>query len=168
MTVARRNRKRGFVPPFVGIVLAFAAVLTGASALRAAATSERIVLDRHTGLAIHGFDPVAYFTDSKPRIGREELELSFAGVPWRFRNAGNRAAFAQHPDIYMPRFGGYDPVALARGVATPGHPHVWLLADDRLYLFHSIDAQSAFAAGPRDVIAAAQARWAEVRSTLLP
>ena len=87
---------------------------------------------------------------------------------WRFRNLGNRAAFAEYPDIYMPRFGGYDPVALARGVATAGHPHLWLIADDRLYLFHSLDAQSAFATDPARAIAAAEAKWAEVVATLLP
>jgi hypothetical protein len=149
-------------------MLVCAALLTGATALLAAATTERIVVDRHTGLAIHGFDPVAYFTDAQATVGREEMELSFAGVTWRFRNPGNRAAFAEHPDIYMPRFGGYDPVALARGVATPGHPHLWLVADDRLYLFHSLRAQSDFAADPDRAIAAAQARWAEVMSTLVP
>jgi hypothetical protein len=168
MTAARHNRKARPATILAGIWLACAAVLPGATGLHAAATSERIVLDRHTGLAIHGFDPVAYFTDARPAIGREQLELSFAGVVWRFRNAGNRAAFAEHPDIYMPRFGGYDPVALGRGVATPGHPHLWLVADDRLYLFHSLEALSTFAADPEQVIAVAQARWADVRSTLVP
>jgi hypothetical protein len=168
MTAARHNRKARPVTILAGIWLACAAVLPGATGLQAAATSERIVLDRHTGLAIHGFDPVAYFTDARPAIGREQVELSFAGVVWRFRNAGNRAAFAEHPDIYMPRFGGYDPVALGRGVATPGHPHLWLVADDRLYLFHSPEALSTFAADPDQVIAVAQARWADVRSTLVP
>ena len=32
------------------------------------------------------------------------------GAIWRFRNEGNRAAFAADPEVYMPRFGGYDPV----------------------------------------------------------
>jgi hypothetical protein len=168
MTAARRLGKRPLGPIFIGIVLALAAVGMGTTALRAAATTERIVVDRHTGLAIHGFDPVAYFTDAKATIGREELELSLGGVAWRFRNLGNRAAFAEYPHIYMPRFGGYDPVALARGVATPGHPHLWLVADDRLYLFHSLDAQSTFAADPSRAVAAAEARWAKVVSTLLP
>ena len=41
------------------------------------------------------------------------------------------------PDVYMPRFGGYDPVGVARGVAVPGDPRLWLIADERLYLFYS-------------------------------
>ena len=41
-----------------------------------AATTERIVTDRHTGLAISGFDPVAYFTDAVPRKGRRGITNS--------------------------------------------------------------------------------------------
>ena len=168
MTAARRLEKRRIGPFCLGLVVALALVAAGATALRAAATTERIVVDRQTGLAIHGFDPVAYFTDAKATIGREQLELSLGGVVWRFRNLGNRAAFAEYPHIYMPRFGGYDPMALARGVATPGHPHLWLVADNRLYLFHSLAAQSAFAADQSGAVAAAEAKWAEVVVTLLP
>jgi hypothetical protein len=49
--------------------------------------------------------------------GRPEFERMPEGTTWRFRNEGNRAAFAADPDVFLPRFGGYDPVALARGVA---------------------------------------------------
>jgi hypothetical protein len=168
MTAARRPEKRRIGPFCLGVVLALVLVAVGTTALRAAATTERVVVDRHTGLAIHGFDPVAYFTDHKAVRGRAERELSLDGVIWRFRNVGNRAVFAEHPDIYMPRFGGHDPVALARGVATAGHPHLWLVADSRLYLFHSLAARRAFAADPHGTIAAAEAKWAEVAATLLP
>ena len=82
-----------------------------------AATTERVVVDRHTGLAISGFDPVAYFTDggAADRAGPSS-NSAYAGAVWRFRNEGNRAAFAADPEIYMPRFGGYDPVGVARAV----------------------------------------------------
>ena len=68
-----------------------------------ASTTERVVVNRFSGLAIEGFDPVAYFTDAQPMLGREEFEVSQAGAVWRFRNAGNRASFVAHPDIYGPQ-----------------------------------------------------------------
>ena len=80
--------------------------------------------------------------------------------------SSNRAAFAEYPDIYMPRFGGYDPIALARGVATAGHRHLWLIIDERLYLFHSAEARGSFLANPVAVLAAAAGRWSEVKSEL--
>jgi hypothetical protein len=98
----------------------------------------RAHIDRHaaTGLAISGFDPVAYFTDSKAVPGRPELELNLKGVVWRFRSEGNRAAFQLAPDAYAPRFGGYDPVAISRDRAVPGHPLFWAITGERLYLFY--------------------------------
>jgi YHS domain-containing protein len=133
-----------------------------------AATTERIVADPRRGLALSGFDPVAYFTDSKPMLGRGEIEYAFAGVTWRFRNEGNRAAFAEHPEIYTPTFGGYDPVAVARGVAAPGHPQIWAIVGERLYLFYNLEARNAFAADPDSVIAMAEKRWPAVVRTLVP
>src|SRR5258708_37082156 len=78
-----------------------------------AATTERVVANRYTGLAIEGFDPVAYFVDARPLIGREAYEASEAGAVWRFRNEGNRASFVSHPNIYGPPFSAYHPTPLA-------------------------------------------------------
>ena len=133
-----------------------------------AATTQRIVVDEFRGLAMSGFDPVGYFTDAKPLIGRGELEYSFAGAVWRFRNEGNRAAFVEHPEVYAPVFGGYDPVAVARGVATPGHPQIWAIVSDRLYLFYSPEARKTFTANPDNMIAAAERKWPTVLQTLSP
>jgi hypothetical protein len=144
------------------------AVLVAITSWVAAATIQRVVVDERTGLAIHGFDPVAYFTEGAAAPGREELELPFAGAVWRFRNQGNRSAFAERPDIYMPQFGGYDPVVLARGVATAGHPNVWLIVGDRLYLFHTREARASFAADPQAATAAARVNWPAIERNILP
>jgi hypothetical protein len=114
MTAAGQSRKSvraGFAALCAGLALA----VCGAAALHAA-TTERVVADPHTGLALYGFDPVAYFTEGQPAPGAADFEYRFAGVSWRFRNAGNRAAFAANPEIYTPRFGGYDPLGVARGI----------------------------------------------------
>ena len=117
------------------------------------------MVDAHTGLAISGFDPVAYFTDGKPEPGRSGLELNLGGAVWQFRNEGNRAAFAEHPDVYAPRFGGYDPVAIARGVSVPGHPLIWAVVGERLYLFYDVEARAAFLADPGRLLVAAERKW---------
>src|SRR3954466_1569315 len=81
-----------------------------------ASTTERVVVNRYSGLAIEGFDPVAYFTESLATQGVPDFEAAEAGAVWRFRNEGNRSSFVAHPEIYGPQFGGYDPVDLGRGV----------------------------------------------------
>jgi hypothetical protein len=92
-----------------------------------ATTTERVVVNHFTGLAIEGFDPVAYFTDARPELGLADFEVSEAGAVWRFRNESDRASFVAHPDIYGPQYGGYDPIDLARGVTVAGNPRFWLI-----------------------------------------
>jgi hypothetical protein len=84
------------------------------------------------------------------------------GAVWRFINEGNRAAFAGHPEVYAPRFGGYDPVAIGRGRSVPGHPLFWLVVGQRLYFFYSENARAAFLADPGRIIDTAERRWPEI------
>lgn len=132
------------------------------------ATTEQIVTDPKTGLAIYGYDPVAYFTDGIPKRGRDELELTLAGVAWCFQNEGNRDAFVKDPHVYMPQFGGYDPVGIAGKVARAGHPDIWLIHKNRLFLFFSEEARAQFAADPDHMALQAQAYWPELRNSLVP
>lgn len=172
MTAAGQERKSAQLRSAVALAALVAAALSadigiGSRSLRAA-LSERVVTNRNTGLAIDGFDPVAYFVERGPRLGRPELEFRYADANWRFANEGNRAAFAAHPDIYMPRFGGYDATAVARGIGTAGHPRVWRIVGQRLYLFYSEEARLAFIRNSDGVVEAAERHWPEVLLTLSP
>jgi hypothetical protein len=176
MTAQRQERNRarsgtGFRPGIASIALAgLACVSLGALAwpqsAAQAATTERVVVNRFTGLAIEGFDPVAYFVDARPEIGREDFEASQAGAVWRFRNEGNRASFVAHPDIYGPQFGGYDPIDLARGVTVAGNPRFWLISGQRLYLFGREQSRDAFAADPGPCLLEATQRWPALEQDL--
>ena len=68
----------------------------------------------------------------------------------------------------MPVFGGYDPIALARGAPTPGNPQLWLIVGERLFLFHDMGSRIAFATDPGQSIANAQANWSAVMKQLAP
>ena len=150
-------------------LFAFLAVVFTQIALNQAAqgsTTERIVVNRYSGLAIEGFDPVAYFTDAQPVLGLPDFEAAKAGAVWRFQNAGNRDAFAAHPEIYGPQFGGYDPIDVARGVAYAGNPRFFVVTGQRLYLFGREDSRNAFAANPAKFLKDARARWPVLEKTL--
>jgi hypothetical protein len=146
MTARRPSRKRQIGSIGGAIALGLAVMAAGFPPILRAATTERIVVDRHTG--------------------RAEFEHRHAGAIWRFDNEGNLAAFRADPDVYMPRFGGYDPVGIARGVSTAGFAQFWAVLDQRLYLFYTAEARRTFMANPTPVIAAAAARWAGVKSEL--
>jgi hypothetical protein len=148
------------------LIAASGAACMGGIAAAAASTTEWIVTNPRTGLAIDGFDPVAYFTDEAALAGRAESEFRYRGAVWRFRNPGDRAAFIDHPDDYEPRFGGYDAVAIGRGVPTPGNPQIWLVAGHKLYLFYSLETRDQFRSDPRRLSIQADAKWPDVAKVL--
>jgi hypothetical protein len=173
MTTARQERKLAhngaFFAAFSGMLVVVTIWAAGFVSIPVrAASTEWVVTNRYTGLAIDGFDPVAYFVEAAPLSGRPEHELRYAGVVWRFRNEGNAAAFAANPDIYMPRYGGYDPTAIVRSVAVPGNPLLWVRWEDRLYLFHTEDARARFLADPEQAVEQADIAWPGVLDGLMP
>jgi hypothetical protein len=160
----RRGPKALIAALFAALTVVFA--LIGPNPAARAATTERIVVNRYSGLAIEGFDPVAYFTDAQPVRGLPDFEAAEAGAVWRFQNASNRDAFAARPDIYGPQFGGYDPIDVARGVAYAGNPRFFVVTGQRLYLFGREDSRNAFAANPARFLKDARARWPGLQRTL--
>jgi len=126
----------------------------------------QVVVDWRTGLALYGMDPVAYFAVQRAVPGLPEFEVELAGRPWRFASSGNKAAFLAAPEAYVPAFAGYDPVAAGRAVAAPGNPLIWLIFEQRLYLFQELENRAAFAADPHPVIATALRHWPKLRQEL--
>ncbi len=103
----------------------------------------------------------------RPRArGASKRNTASQAATWRFRNEGNRAAFVDNPEVYAPQFGGYDPVAIARGTSVPGHPQVWLVTGQRLYLFYSKEARAEFASQAQSLLSLAERRWPEVQRSL--
>src|SRR5262245_57627098 len=135
MTLERQESYRRGPGMALFALLAAVFALMGLDRAALGWTTGRIVVTRYSGLAIEGFDPVAYFTDARPVRGLPDFEASQAGAVWRFHNASNRDAFAAHPEIYGPQFGGYDPIDVARGVALAGNPRFFVVTGQRLYLF---------------------------------
>lgn len=165
MTAPRQERKR-YKARFAAVAGLMLAAMVAPPV--DAAITDRVVVDWHTGLAISGYDPVAFFSDGKPMAGRADLELRYGGAVWRFCNVGNRAAFAARPDVYMPQFGGYDPLGVASGVAVAGNPTIWIIADERLFMFYDHARREKFAADQDRFMAAAQRKWPNVLRTLDP
>jgi hypothetical protein len=166
MTAQRQERYRGR-PGLAAFALSaglFAGLCLDFTAW--AATTERVVVNRYSGLAIEGYDPVAYFTESGAVQGVPDFEAREAGAIWRFRNEGNRASFVAHPEIYGPQFGGYDPVDVGRGVTYAGNPRFWVIAGQRLYLFGREDNRDAFTADPARFLKDATARWPALEQEL--
>lgn len=118
-----------------------------------------VLVDPASGLAIAGFDPVAYFVDRRPRLGKPRFELVWSETIWRFVNEGNMAAFRRAPQIYAPQFGGHDARAMVDDDLAPGDPKVWAIVDQRLYLFYSPARRFSWLVAPQRRIRRARENW---------
>jgi hypothetical protein len=142
------------------------AVLATVLPERAGALSDRVIHDPYTGIAIGGFDPVAYFLDRRPVPGDPAIEVVWGGAYWRFDNEGNAAAFEDAPTVFAPAYGGHGVAGVARGVPQPGDPTIFAVHRDRLFFFFAEADRSAFLADPEPLIAAADARWPAIADRL--
>lgn len=86
-------------------------------------------------LAIKGYDPVAYFTMSRPVKGKPEISSVIDGVRYRFVSAKHLKMFREDPDRYVPQFRGLCAMGLAaKGYKVVADPENWVIYNDRLYL----------------------------------
>ena len=86
------------------------------------------------GLAVHGYDVVAYFTEGKPVEGKAGYTATHDGATYRFSSAENRDKFAANPAAYAPQYGGYCAFGTAMGRKFDGDPQAWHIKDGKLYL----------------------------------
>ncbi len=133
-----------------------------------AAVSRYVWSDPVTGFAIGGFDPLSFFTTRRPRKGIAKYEYEWRGVTFRFANKGNLAAFKAHPEIYAPRFGGYDAYAMADGKVVEGNPNIWMKQKQRVYLFASRKNRALWLVRRDDMVSEATRHWQEISKDFLP
>lgn len=114
-----------------------------------------------SGLALRGFDPVAYHLGHGPVAGLARFEALRDGQVWRFASAANREAFLDAPDIYEPRFDALDASAVAEGRAVDADPQLYAIVDDRLYFFRNDENRRRFT-GDAGLRRDAEARWSSV------
>ena len=91
-------------------------------------------INNEKGVALQGYDPVAYFKDGKPVEGLPANSTTWQGATYHFASVQNRDAFRADPERYAPQFGGYCAFAVSRGTTANGDPHQWAIVDDRLFL----------------------------------
>jgi len=93
-----------------------------------------LVNTNNDGLAIHGYDPVAYFTAGAPTKGAAAFSTTWNGATYHFASAVNRDAFVARPDTYAPQYGGYCAMGIAGGAKFDVDPDAWRVENGKLYL----------------------------------
>lgn len=144
-----------------------AAAVLGAVALSPAlASADQVNQTLLGGVAIDGYDPVAYFTDGRPVEGSSEHAVDWNGAEWRFASAEHLEMFKADPEKYAPAYGGYCAWAVSQGYTASIDPEAWKIVDGRLYLNYNREIQQRWEADIPGFIKAADGNWPKIKSEL--
>jgi YHS domain-containing protein len=94
-----------------------------------------------SGVAIKGYDAVAYFTESKPVKGDSSFVYHWKDADWNFANKKNQELFKANPEKYAPQYGGYCAYGTANNHKAPTDPMAWTIVDGKLYLNYNNDVK---------------------------
>jgi len=112
-----------------------------------------------TGLALQGYDPVAYFTDGAPVKGDWDISAEYNGATYRFATEAHKTTFETNPEAYAPAYGGYCAFGTAMGFKFDGDPTLWKIVDDTLYLNLSPAVQERWSEDIPGFIVNADTNW---------
>jgi hypothetical protein len=122
------------------------------------------LLNLDNTVALHGYDAVAYFTDNRAVKGSRRIIERVGGAQYQFASRGNRYEFLRDAPHYQPQFGGYCATSMAMGRLEDVNPQLFLIYNDKLYLFNNPEAQSMFLNDPRRIIYQARENYFKISS----
>lgn len=118
------------------------ALISSAYAAPAVNTLKRgLISDSATGVAINGYDTVAYFTDGKPVKGSEAFATTWNGAQWQFASKAHLDLFKATPEQYAPQYGGYCAYGVSQGYLVSTEPEQFTVRDGKLYLNYDSSVQ---------------------------
>ena len=145
------NRKFILLITLIGIAVAFAACSKSESSLG-------INTDAN-GVALRGFDAVAYFAVENAVKGDAKYEYAWNGAKWIFSSEENMKAFQANPEAYAPQFGGYCSFAVSEGYTADGDPEAWKVVDGKLYLNYNKQVREKWETNQADRIEKGKSNW---------
>jgi len=146
-----------------GLALAATTMTISAPSYAVVETSTSEVNADVHGLAMQGYDPVAYFTSGGPQKGKKKYAVRHTGGTYYFANASNKEAFMADPDRYLPQYGGFCAMGIALGKKLDGDPTVWKVVNDKLYLNVNKDVAVAWNRDIPGNLYKASENWPEIK-----
>ena len=148
---------------FVAVVLLVAMGLTLAATQVSGQTKPLVNVDAN-GVGLHGYDPVACFTDGKAVKGDPQYHSKYDGATYYFRSGDDKAAFDKEPQRYAPQYGGYCAMAMSMGKLEDGDPNYFLVYDGKLFLQRNEKAHMMFSKDPEGNRENADENWSKLQS----
>jgi YHS domain-containing protein len=95
-------------------------------------------LNAEKGIALEGYDAVAYVSQQKAVKGKSDLTIKHEGVLYYFSTEANRQKFRENPHAFQPQYGGWCAYAMgATGEKVEVDPETFKIINGRLYLFYN-------------------------------
>jgi YHS domain-containing protein len=114
------------------------------SAVPAMAQTKKLLNVDEKGIAIKGYDPVAFFTQNKPVKGKPEFESRYNGARYLFASAEDKAMFDANPAKYEPQFGGFCAYGVSRGHSAPIKVEAFQIVNGRLLMQYDLSVLKDF------------------------
>ncbi len=138
-------------------------LLTASATVERVAAAAEIVNATAAGIAVDGFDTVAYFELGHPVKGRANYSVDYKGVQWLFATPEHRNAFAANPERYAPQYNGFCAVAVSEGTAAEvDFVDGWTIIDGALYLNWSAAVKRIFLTELSERLPASRRNWPDV------
>lgn len=159
-SIKHRFKRNAFA---VAVLVAAAVAAAGCGAFGTGALDKAAAVNKDSqGVALDGYDAVAYFTENAPRPGRPEFTADHDGAQYRFASAENRDAFAKDPAKYAPQYGGYCAWAVSRGYTADVDPQTGRVVNGKLYLNYNPDVAQKWGENVPQHIAEGDENWVKL------
>lgn len=112
-------------------------------------------------LMLRGNDPVAYFTENQAVAGNPAIKTAYNGVTYRFASESNKAIFLKNPAHYEPAYAGFCSAGAPYALKAAIGAKVFLVYDDRLYLFGSERSKRGWLLDAKNNVALGDRYWEE-------
>ena len=123
-----------------------------------APAKELLNVDRN-GVAIQGYDPVAFFTDNRPVKGNAQFQSEYRGAKYYFASSEHKAAFDKEPAKYEPQFGGYCAYGVSHGSRAPVKIEAWQIVNGRLLMQYDLSVKDEFNKDQQGTLKKADQNW---------
>ena len=114
------------------------------------------------GMAIGGYDTVAFFVEDRAIQGQPGFAVQWKGAVWHFVSKDNQINFESDPRAYAPRFGGYCAFAVSQGYLMSGSPESWQIIGGELFLLYSPSVHQIWQRQSAELIVQARDNWPAV------
>lgn len=139
------------------ILILLIAVISASTFAQTSKSAKHV--NTENGIAIQGYDPVAYFENSKAIKGNKEVTATFQDATYYFSTENNKTLFLKNPTQYIPQFGGYCAYGMSEGYEAPIKPEAFTIVDNKLYLNYNLKVKETWLKDQTNRIQKANDNW---------